>query len=298
LTSKVELESSIGFLDEVKVRKTHFSKHALRTDLGSLDELMASIEKIGLLQPIVVRPVSDGFEVVAGNRRFEACRRLGWIKIPCHIVELDDREAFEVSLVENVQRKSLDPIEEARAFKRYVEDFGWGGVSDLARRIGKSQVYVSKRIKLLTLPKEVQDEIAEGHISPSVGEELLYLNDEYQQTELGIRAAKERLSKEEVRSLVKLAREGRVADEDTFIESVPYSYSELERRQRVTDRAIAKSIAALKIALMRIDDAIDSVEEGWVIRELLMEHRRAIHSHISALLNLRKRLSRRPPMFV
>ncbi|MFC1755456.1 ParB/RepB/Spo0J family partition protein, partial [Thermoproteota archaeon] len=148
--------SLVGFFDEVKLNRTHLSKQSLRSDLGNLDELMASIDKVGLLQPIVVRTVANEYEVIAGNRRFEACRRLSWIKIPCHIVEMDDKEAFEISLVENVQRNMLNPIEEARAFSRYVEENGWGSVNDLAHRIGKSQVYVSKRLRLLKLPENVQ----------------------------------------------------------------------------------------------------------------------------------------------
>ncbi|MFQ6134363.1 MAG: ParB/RepB/Spo0J family partition protein [Nitrososphaerales archaeon] len=287
--------SLTGFLDEVKIRKTHLPRQSLRADIGRLDELMASIDKVGLLQPIVVRPVEDGYEVVAGNRRFEACRRLGWIKIPSHIVELDDKEAFEVSLVENVQRNMLNPIEEAEAFKRYVEDHGWGSVSDLARRIGKSQVYVSKRIRLLKLPKDVQSEIAHSRISPSIGEELLALKDEDRQIEVGMRAVEEKLSRNDVRNLVRDVRdEEDIADYSSFVDSIPYSYSALERQQRITDRALAKSIAALRVALHRIDDSIDLLEEEWVIRELLFEHRKAVHSHIDALLNLRKRLSRHP----
>ena len=143
--------------------------------MGSLEELVASIEKKGLLEPIVVRPgvepihlhadldgllepivvrpVENGSEVVAGNRRLEACRRLKMHRIPCHIVELDDREAFEVSLVENVQHETMNPVDEARAFKRYVDDYGYGGVSELARKIDKSQEYVSNRLRLLKLPK-------------------------------------------------------------------------------------------------------------------------------------------------
>lgn len=283
-----------GFLDEVKIRQTHLSRQSLRTDLGGLDELMASISKVGLLQPIVIRPVEGGYEVVAGNRRFEACRRLGWIKIPCHIVELDDKEAFEVSLVENVQRNMLNPVEEADAFKRYVTDYGWGGVSELARRIGKSQVYVSKRIRLLSLPKEVRDEIERQHISPSVGEELLSLDNESQQLELGLRAAGEKLSRSDVRDIVKTIHQGRAPEYNIFTDSIPYSYSDLEKQQRITDRALAKSIVALKVALHRIDDSLELLDEGSVIRELLFEHRKAVHSHIDGLMNLRKRLSRHP----
>ncbi len=286
--------SLVGFLDEVKMKQTHLSTQALRADLGRLDDLMASIDKVGLLQPIIVRPVEAGYEVVAGNRRFEACRRLGWIKVPCHIVELDDKEAFEVSLIENVQRNMLNPLEEAQAFKKYVDEYGWGGVSDLARRIGKNQVYVSKRMRLLNLPSDIQSDIASNRINPSVAEELLPLKDEGRQLEVGALAAEEKLSRNEVRNLVNRIKIGNVLESDVFIDSIPYTYSNLERQQRITDRALAKSIAALKVSLHRIDDAIDLLEEGWVIRELLFEHRKAVHSHIDALMNLRKRLSRHP----
>ena len=285
----------VGFLDEVKLNRTHLSKQSLRTDLGNLDELMSSIDKVGLLQPIVIRPIADKYEVVAGNRRFEACRRLRWIKIPCHIVELDDKEAFEISLVENVQRNMLNTIEEAKAFSRYVEENGWGSVSDLARRIGKNQVYVSKRLRLLKLPEDVQMAISENRISPSIGEEIMSLEEEGERIELGRRAIEEKLSRSEVREIVKrIKNEHDTVDYSSFVDSIPYTYSDLERQQRTTDRALAKSIAALKVALYRIDDSLDLLESGWVIRELLFEHRKSVHSNIDALINLRKRISKHP----
>jgi ParB family transcriptional regulator, chromosome partitioning protein len=77
---------------------------------------------------------------------------LGWRKIICHILEIGDKDAFEISLIENIHRKSLDPLEEAEAFKEYVISFGWGGISDLAAKIGKSISYVDRRIRLLRLP--------------------------------------------------------------------------------------------------------------------------------------------------
>ena len=82
-----------------------------------------------------------------------------WRKIPWHIVELDDKKAFEYSLVENIQRQTLSVIEEAEAFKVYVADFGWGSVSELARKIGKSPSYITKRINLLDLPTDVIDSV-------------------------------------------------------------------------------------------------------------------------------------------
>ena len=94
-------------------------------------------------------------------------------KLSCHVIELSDKEAYEVGLVENLQHKTMNPVEESFAFKKYVEGYGWGGVSELAKQIGKSQEFVTKRIQLLLLPKEIQEEIIRRRITPSVALELL-----------------------------------------------------------------------------------------------------------------------------
>ena len=92
------------------------------------------------MHPLVVKPKSDHFEIVAGYRRFLACKSLHWKQIPCHIVNLDEMQTFEIAMVENIRRKSFTPLEEANAFKIYVSDKGWGGVTDLSNKIGKSQL--------------------------------------------------------------------------------------------------------------------------------------------------------------
>jgi ParB family chromosome partitioning protein len=131
-----------------------------------------------LLQPIVVRTdASDNFEVIAGNRRLKARKSLGWKKIACHIVELDERTAFEFSIIENLQRHSLNPIEEGQAFRKYISEFGWGGVSELAEKISKSASYICKRIKLTELRKDTIDLISKSDISVTVAEELLAIGD-------------------------------------------------------------------------------------------------------------------------
>ncbi|MGA9150979.1 MAG: ParB/RepB/Spo0J family partition protein [Candidatus Nitrosopolaris sp.] len=119
-------------------RHRYFKKQSknIRHNVPDTEELAKSIQQKGLLQPILVRTLDGYFEIVAGNRRFCACKALGWKKIACHIIELVDKQAFEVSLVENIQRKTISPLDEANAFKAYVSDFGWGGVSDLASKIG------------------------------------------------------------------------------------------------------------------------------------------------------------------
>ena len=153
-----EILTTQGFIEHIEVSRIHGSRSPLRSELGSLDELALSIMKNGLLFPIVVRKTNGlFFEVVAGNRRFEACRQLGLTSIPCYVAESNDREAYEAALVENVQRKRLNPLEEAKAFKRCVDDFGYGSASDLARQIDKSPSHVCRRISLLKLPECFRD---------------------------------------------------------------------------------------------------------------------------------------------
>jgi ParB family transcriptional regulator, chromosome partitioning protein len=146
-----------GSLEDLNISDITLPTNQLRRNMNNLEELAESIRKIGLLQPIIVRSNnSENFEIVAGNRRFSACKKLGLRKIPCHIVELDDKSAFEVSVIENVQRRTLNPIDEGLAFKKYVNEFGWGSVSELSQKLSKSKSYVCKRIKLTQLPKDIK----------------------------------------------------------------------------------------------------------------------------------------------
>jgi len=273
-----------GFLEEVEVGRIRPSRRAVRSDLGSLEELLTSIEEKGLLQPIVVRPVEDGFEVVAGNRRLEACRRLGVKRIPCLVIELDDREAFEVSLVENLQRKTLNPIEEAEAFKRYVDEYGYGSISELARRIGKSPSYVSRRIALLKLPSNVKEQLLRRRITPSVAQELLSLDEKHTRM-VGELIINKKVTRSEVRRIVRLIKEDSVE---------PLSYYSLEeRRQRIIERTLAKCIAGLKVCMMKLDEVLDYLDENeWVLREILRQHRWLIHQQIDNLLKLKKKAMR------
>jgi ParB family transcriptional regulator, chromosome partitioning protein len=114
-----------GLTEDLDVSSIRQSPN-IRSEIIEAYELANSINQKGLLQPIIVRPKEGFFQIVAGNRRFEACKLLAWKKIPCHIIELDDKAAFEVSLIENIQRQTLNPLDEAQAFKTYVDDFGWG----------------------------------------------------------------------------------------------------------------------------------------------------------------------------
>lgn len=279
-----------GFLDSVELKRLRPSRNNLRSEMGSLEELMLSINRRGLLEPIVVRPMDGYFEVVAGNRRFEACKMLRMSKIPCHIVELDDREAFEVSLIENVQRETLNPIDEAQAFKRYVDDHGYGAVSELARKISKSHVYVIRRIQLLSLPKKVRDEVVRRRTPPSIAQELVSLDDE-DMDEVLEEVHERHLSMREVRRTVakrhRRAQQGELSFTSDFY---GHNSDASERRVRIIDRAIRRAMTSLKMDMCRLGEVIEDVEDEWVVREMLFQCRASLNEQVESLLRFRKKL--------
>jgi ParB family chromosome partitioning protein len=177
--------SSSGILEDININKIRHSSFKIRESSVGLKDLADSIRQFGLLQPIIVRPMLNEYEVVAGNRRLAASSQLRLRKISCHIMELSDKEAFEVGLIENIQHHTMNAIEEATAFSKYVDDFGWGGISELARQIGKSQEFVTRRIQLLGLPEIIKGGIISRRITPSVASELLPLKNEYYIEDVG-----------------------------------------------------------------------------------------------------------------
>ena len=282
-----------GFMEGVEIKRISPARNSLRSEMGSLDELAASIAEKGLLEPIVVRFAPGGFEVVAGNRRLEACRMLGMRSIPCHIVDLDDREAFEVSLVENIQHETMNPIDEARAFKKYADDFGYGGVTQLAEKIGKSQAYISNRIRLLALPKGVRDDVIRRRISPSVAQELVSLGDDG--TDEFVEIIRERhLSMREVRRIVRrhrghvLGLEGELSASDLDARAP----DQTELRAQIADRAIARAIASMRVDSYRLGEIIDDVADQWVLTETLLPCRATLNEQIDTLLRFRKKFVR------
>jgi ParB family transcriptional regulator, chromosome partitioning protein len=172
-TSMVEERLPLHIIKPAQVQTRIYA--SLSQQQESIDELSRSIKKHGLLQPIIVRPINQGFEIVAGHRRFQACKILRWKTIPAMVKDVSDKDAFEIQLVENIQRKTLDPIEEAQAFKLYVRDYGWGGITYLAETIMKSEQYVSSRIQLLKLPQNVIDKVKSDELKVSHAFELLSL---------------------------------------------------------------------------------------------------------------------------
>ena len=271
-----------GSLEDLKISDITSPLNQLRSGMSNLEELAESIHKIGLLQPIIVRTnSSENFEIVAGNRRYNACKKLGKKKIACHIVELDDKKAFEISIIENVQRHTLNPMDEGVAFKKYVEDFGWGGVSELSQKLSKSVSYICKRMKLLELPKSVTDLISKSEVRVSVAEELFNIPDKHTQSKLTELIRDRHLSSRKVRKMVKGIR--------TKQDKNYFSNSGSKNDYEIIHRAFDKAIIALRISIRKIATIIESLDDKRIFYDILMEHKNILHQQIDLLIKEKRK---------
>ncbi len=146
---------------------------------ASIRELASTLDKDGLLQPIVVREKGDGYEIIAGERRYRAAQRLDWETIPAIVNNMSDDQAASLALIENLQRENLNPIDEAEAYNNLMKLNGLTQVS-LAKNIGKSQSYVANKLRLLKLSPKVQSYLASGQISARHGRALVGLSEQDQ----------------------------------------------------------------------------------------------------------------------
>ena len=172
-------------------------------DPSKIEELAISIKEHGLLQPIILRRVDSGFEIVAGERRWRAAKMAGLMEIPAVVRDVDAKSAMAVALVENIQREDLNPVEEAAAFKRLVDEFGISQEA-IGEMIGKSRSYVANILRLLKLPEKVRVLLREGKIDMGHARALLSLENPDTQISLANLVAEKRLSVREVERLVKL----------------------------------------------------------------------------------------------
>ncbi len=180
-------------LREIPVAAIHPNPHQPRRqfDEEQLLSLAASIEAVGVLQPVIVRPVDDHrFELVAGERRWRAARRAGLASIPAIVRDIDDVASVEQALVENLHRQDLNPLEEAGAYQQLIEDFGMTH-DEVATRVGKSRSAVSNTLRLLQLPAPVQALVIHGQLSAGHARALLGTPDRAEQERLARRCVEE-----------------------------------------------------------------------------------------------------------
>jgi ParB family chromosome partitioning protein len=172
-------------------------------DEARLDELARSIKASGVIQPILVRPVSGGgYEIVAGERRWRAAQLAGLMRVPVNIRNVPADKRLELALVENIQRENLNPIEEARAYQRLTEQFN-RTQEEVAQAVGKDRATVANYQRLLTLPSEVQAEVAGGRLSMGHARALIGLPDSSTQRRLARDVRSRDLSVRETEALVK-----------------------------------------------------------------------------------------------
>jgi ParB family chromosome partitioning protein len=166
-----------------------------------LKELSESIKESGLLQPLVVRKISTGFEIVAGERRFRAAKMAGLTEVPAILKDLSDKETLAIGIVENVQRADLNPIDEALAYQRLIEDFE-ETQNSVAQLVGKDRVTVANALRLIKLPNAVKEFVKAGKISAGHARALLGLSDPKEQQQVAQKIVSEGLSVRAVEKLV------------------------------------------------------------------------------------------------
>jgi len=200
------LPISGAYLDEIPVTAVAPNPRQPRQvfDEEAMAELAASIETVGLLQPVVVRRAGHGrFELIMGERRWRACQLAGVEVIPAIVRETSDDELLRNALIENLHREQLNPLEEAAAYQQLLDDFS-ATHEELARRIGRSRPHISNTIRLLSLPPVVQKRVAAGVLSAGHARALLSVEDAEAQDELARRIVAEGLSVRAVEELVAL----------------------------------------------------------------------------------------------
>ena len=278
-----QIDNSI--IEPIELNMIRPSKFAVRHSPSTNDPeillLKTSILQHGLLQPIVIRPLDNGFEIVAGHRRFTACKSLRWRFISCKIRDMSDKQAYEIQLTENIQRKSMDPIEEAESYQKYVNEFGWGGISELSKKIGKSDEYVSHRMKLLTLPSTVKEKLVENNLSISQALEIIHVDDS-EKNILTDQIIENKLTVKQIREIKKTMK----SETNTILKKDNSTSKSLH--------LVKKSNLTLKITLSRIDDLVHDAhkiknrKQKLESIEFLMNLRLRIHSLIDETIHFKK----------
>lgn len=217
-------------------------------DEKALKELAVSIKEHGVIQPIIVRSVNGKYEIIAGERRYKASALAGLTKIPAIVRNLDDKEASKVALLENLQRKDLNPIEEARTYQKIIE-LDQMTQDDLAKTMGKSQSAIANKIRLLSLPTEIQDALLKDEISERHARTLLSIDDNNAQKELLNRIIKEKIT---VRELEKIISDmypnnknvlNDVVDTPTEKVEVPNNTVDLSQNKFINNAPLAPTVA-------------------------------------------------------
>lgn len=228
-------------------------------DEDSLLELAESIKQFGVIQPLIVQKRGDYYEIIAGERRWRAAKLAGLKELPVIVKEYTDQEIVEISLIENIQRENLNPIEEAQAFKRLLEEFHLKQ-DELAERVSKSRTAVTNSMRLLKLDNRVQQMLVDDMISSGHARALLGTEDKELQYTLAMRVFDEKLSVREIEKLVKGIQKEKQKKKETDARN-QVIYKELEEKIR--------SILGTKVSIQQKDHDKGKIEIEYFSSEEL-----------------------------
>lgn len=231
-------------------------------DEEKLDELADSIKKNGLIQPIVVRKHGIGYEIIAGERRYQASKRAGLERVPVIVKDVDDAEMYRLALIENIQRDDLNPIEEAKGYKTLIAMNGVKSLGDLSELVSKSRSSISNIIRLLKLPEEVQDMVSDGRLTYATARAILAIDGEERQLALAQKAVEKGMATNEVEDYVKAvkAMDERMAQQqqqqeqgedgqETDSDSAPDAQQQLPDLAEIPGASINRAVARLNSAI-------------------------------------------------
>ncbi|MBQ7132565.1 MAG: ParB/RepB/Spo0J family partition protein [Oscillospiraceae bacterium] len=226
---------------------------------SAIDELADSIKIHGIISPIVVRPVGEGFyQIVAGERRWRAAKRLGLSEVPVIVKEYDDKEAMQIALIENLQRENLNPIEEALGYKQLADEFEMKQ-EDIAKTVGKSRSAVANSLRLLNLPDEIRDMLSKGMLSTGHAKVLAGMDDEEAMIELALRACDGKMTVRDVERACSAAQnKSEKAEIPTY-----YKETEIAMRERLGRKvsiSYGKNKGSLKIEFYDENDLASIAE--------------------------------------
>jgi len=202
-------EASNGNSTLIKIDEIRTNPYQPRQtfDESTLKELSDSIKQHGVFNPILVRKAIQGYELVAGERRFRASKLAGLKEIPCIIQEFDDQDMMEIALLENIQREDLNPVEEAKAYEQLLNKLNYTQ-DELATRISKSRSHITNTLRILKLPKQVQDMLVKGDITYGHARALVNVEDKVLTIDLARRCKDENLTVREIEKIAAQQKKG------------------------------------------------------------------------------------------
>lgn len=193
-------------------------------DDESISALAESIKQHGILQPLLVRPFGGGYQIVAGERRWRAARMLGLSEVPAQIKDMNDSEAMQIALIENLQRENLNPIEEATGYSELIESYGMTQ-EDISKTVGRSRSSVANSLRLLNLPEEVRSMLESGELSVGHAKALLSLDNAYDIVEAARKAYGGKMT---VRALEKLVHNSEKSENKSSDGRIDNYFKEME----------------------------------------------------------------------